>query len=65
MTPSSRDLRQLQAGDALALLHFYNGLSPTTIRTFRPLREKTTLAVCEEIVEANQNNRGPRLDWVA
>lgn len=65
MTPSACDLRQLQAGDAPALLAFYNGLSPATIRTFRPLREKTTLAVCEEIVEANENNRGQRLDWVA
>lgn len=65
MTPSAYDLRQLQAGDAPALLAFYNGLSPASIRTFRPLREKTTLAVCAELVEANQHNSGQRLDWVA
>ena len=65
MSTALPDLRQLQAGDAPALLAFYNGLSPATIRTFRPLREKTTLAVCEEIVAANQNRLGQRLDWVA
>lgn len=65
MTQVAVELRQLQAGDAPALLAFYNGLSPATIRTFRPLRDKTTLAVCAEIVEVNQNNRGQRLDWVA
>lgn len=65
VTSSSIDLRQLHAGDAPALVDFYNGLSPASIRTFRPLREKTTLSVCEEIVQANQHQNGGRLDWVA
>lgn len=65
MTQVAVSLRQLQAGDAPALLGFYNGLSSATLRTFRPLREKTTLAVCEEISAANQMPLGSRLDWVA
>lgn len=62
MRQASIDLRHLQAGDAPALLAFYNGLSPATIRTFRPLREQTTLAVCEEIVQANSVDSGHRVD---
>jgi len=43
-------LRPLTALDAPALLAFYNGLSPASIRTFRPLGLTTTLDTCEKIV---------------
>lgn len=62
MTPTFIDLRQLQEKDAPALLAFYNGLSPATIRTFRPLRDKTILPVCQEIVQANRVDSGHRVD---
>jgi len=58
-------LRQLQDGDAPALLAFYNGLSRASIRTFRPLGETTTLEVCEEIVRDNAADRGVRFDLAA
>jgi ribosomal protein S18 acetylase RimI-like enzyme len=50
MTTATITLRPLTALDAPALLAFYNGLSPASIRTFRPLGLKTTLDVCEKIV---------------
>lgn len=65
MTSALFDLRQLQIGDAPALVDFYNALSPASIRTFRPLREKTTLPVCEAIVQANHSDNRSRLDWAA
>jgi GNAT superfamily N-acetyltransferase len=46
-------IRLVAAGDAPALAAFYNSLPPATIHTFRPLGEHTTLAICQEIVEAN------------
>jgi GNAT superfamily N-acetyltransferase len=58
-------LRPLRAGDAPALLAFYNGLSRASIRTFRPLGETTTLEVCEEIVRDNAAGRGTRCDLAA
>ena len=65
MTQPFTNLRQLQAGDAQALLAFYNGLSAATIHTFRPLRAKTTLAVCREIVQANDAMPVQRFDLAA
>ncbi|MCE7983233.1 MAG: GNAT family N-acetyltransferase [Caldilinea sp. CFX5] len=65
MTTKQLALRQLQKDDAPALLTFYNGLSTTTIHNFRPLREKTTLAVCQAIVQANTAMPAPRFDLVA
>ncbi|MFZ4664684.1 MAG: GNAT family N-acetyltransferase [Caldilineaceae bacterium] len=65
MTTTQIALRQLQASDALALLTFYNGLSAATIHTFRPLRAKTTLAVCQEIVQANDTMTVSRFDLAA
>lgn len=50
MTTAAITLRPLSALDAPALLAFYNGLSPASIRTFRPLGLTTTLDVCEKIV---------------
>lgn len=58
-------LRQLQADDAPALLAFYNSLSAATIHTFRPLRDKTTLAVCQDIVQANVALPASRFDLAA
>jgi GNAT superfamily N-acetyltransferase len=46
-------IRQLADNDAAALVNFYNGLSPASKRTFRPLGEKTTLEVCQRIVSEN------------
>ena len=45
--------RRVDAGDANALAAFYNGLSPRSIRTFRPLGKTTTLDVCQDIVQDN------------
>jgi GNAT superfamily N-acetyltransferase len=58
-------IRRLRKGDAPALLAFYNGLSRASIRTFRPLRERTTLEVCEAIVGDNAADRGTRYDLAA
>ena len=43
-------MRSLGWEDADALLTFYNGLSPASIRTFRPLGDQTSLPVCQAIV---------------
>lgn len=58
-------IRPLRDGDAPALLAFYNGLSRASIRTFRPLRERTTLDVCEAIVRDNAAPRATRYDLAA
>lgn len=63
--PAAELLRPLQEGDAPALLMFYNGLSPASIRTFRPLGTKTTLEACVEIVRGNDPIRRTRYDLVA
>lgn len=65
MTQPFTKLHQLQAGDAPSLLAFYNSLSAATIHTFRPLRDKTTLAVCQEIVQANGAIPASRFDLAA
>jgi GNAT superfamily N-acetyltransferase len=46
-------IRPLAQHDAAALHKFYNGLSAASIRTFRPLGDKTTCDVCQRIVEEN------------
>jgi len=58
-------LRPLRAEDAPALLAFYNGLSPETIHTFRPLRTQTTLSVCQAIVRGNLAHPQQRFDLAA
>ena len=45
-------IRRLRTGAADALAAFYNGLSPRSKRTFRPLGESTTVEACREIVHA-------------
>jgi GNAT superfamily N-acetyltransferase len=57
-------LRPLTADDGPALMHFYNGLSPASIRTFRPLGLSTTLDVCTKIA-ADAASAGIRYDVVA
>jgi ribosomal protein S18 acetylase RimI-like enzyme len=58
-------VRSLCDEDAAALLSFYNGLSSTSIRTFRPLGPKTSLDVCQRIASENAAARSSRLDLVA
>ncbi|OQA45759.1 MAG: Mycothiol acetyltransferase [Chloroflexi bacterium ADurb.Bin325] len=50
MTATAIALRPFMEADAPALLAFYNGLSPASIRTFRPLGRSTTLDACKKIV---------------
>ena len=65
MLDSSIQIRRLCAGDAPALVDFYNGLSASSIRTFRPLDIKATLPVCEAIVCNNQPDSATKYDLVA
>ncbi len=58
-------LRRLQPDDAEALCAFYNGLSPTSKRTFRPIDETTTTAVCAAIAAENGPPTPTKLDLVA
>jgi RimJ/RimL family protein N-acetyltransferase len=57
-------LRPLGEQDAPALMAFYNGLSPKSIRTFRPLGEKTSLDVCQQIVQEHLAPAQKRFDLV-
>ena len=62
MTNNLIALLPLGANDAAALMAFYNGLTPATIHTFRPLCEKTTMTVCEAIIKANLAASRQRFD---
>jgi GNAT superfamily N-acetyltransferase len=53
MDLDSAVIRTLSENDAAALVNFYNGLSPASKRTFRPLGETTTLEICQRIVREN------------
>ena len=57
-------IRQIRLGDENALVEFYNGLSESSIRTFRPLGYKTTLNVCEDIVQDNSPEIDKKFDLV-
>ena len=46
-------IRPLTKNDAPALVKFYNDLSAASIRTFRPLGDKTSFVVCQQIVDEN------------
>lgn len=46
-------IRRIRWGDENALLEFYNGLSESSIRTFRPIGYETTLNVCQDIIRDN------------
>lgn len=65
MSTGTITLRPLGADDAPALLAFYNGLSPETIHTFRPLRAQTTLPVCQALVQENLARPRQRFDLAA
>ncbi|MCB0052662.1 MAG: GNAT family N-acetyltransferase [Caldilinea sp.] len=58
-------LQALRPTDAQALADFYNGLQPATIRTFRPLGDRTTLATCQQIAAENLADRRGRFDLLA
>jgi ribosomal protein S18 acetylase RimI-like enzyme len=58
-------LRPLAENDASALAMFYNSLTPATIRTFRPLGDKTSLEVCQQIVNQNVIYPYKRFDLVS
>ena len=68
MTPQEMgpiDLRALRPADAQALANFYNGLQPATIRTFRPLGDRTSLPACEQIAAENDATPRGRFDLLA
>lgn len=62
ITAPTVTLRPLTATDAPALRDFYNGLSPASIRTFRPLGLSTTLEACQKIVADAGKADAPRFD---
>lgn len=64
-TPLAVKIRPLVETDAEALAAFYNALSVETIRVFRPLREKTTVEVCERLIADNQTDARRRYDLLA
>jgi len=64
MEEDSVVIRPLAKNDAAALLKFYNGLSAASIRTFRPLGDKTSYNVCQEIVNENILTPFKRCDLV-
>jgi GNAT superfamily N-acetyltransferase len=65
MTKTPSFIRRVQAGDAEALMEFYNGLSQASIRTFRPLGVKAELDKCRAVVLGNEVGRETRYDLVA
>jgi len=58
-------IRLIRRGDENALLEFYNGLSESSIRTFRPIGYKTTLDVCKDIIRDNSPEEEKKFDLVA
>lgn len=57
-------IQRIDDGHAQWLLAFYNGLSTASKRTFRPLGETTTLAVCEGIIRDNHPGIDDKHDLV-
>ena len=64
MPMDTESLRPLAGGDAAALAAFYNGLTPATIRLFRPLGYRTSLKICRKIVRKNLESPRKRYDLV-
>ena len=58
-------IRRIRWGDESALVEFYNGLSESSKRTFRPIGYTTTLNVCEDIIQDNKSEREKKFDLVA
>ena len=61
----SINVQPLASSESAALAVFYNSLSPATIRTFRPLKDKTSADVCRRIAAENEVNPRNRLDLLA
>jgi ribosomal protein S18 acetylase RimI-like enzyme len=58
-------IRRIRPVDGNALVEFYNGLSESSKRTFRPIDYKTTLDVCENIIKDNSPEIDKKFDVVA
>lgn len=58
-------IRPIADGDADALEAVYNALGTASKRTFHPLGDSTTVAVCEGIIAENAPNIGKKFDVVA
>ncbi|HIE27965.1 TPA: GNAT family N-acetyltransferase [Candidatus Poribacteria bacterium] len=58
-------IRRIRPGDESALMDFYNGLSESSKRTFRPIGYTTTLNVCKDIVKDNSPEIEKRFDLLA
>ena len=58
-------IRRIKSGDENALVEFYNGLSESSKRTFRPIGYTTTLSVCENIIKDNSPEIDQKFDLVA
>lgn len=50
---ASLDVSLLDHADAAKLTAFYNSLAPATIRTFRPLGDRTNVDVCRQLAAEN------------
>jgi ribosomal protein S18 acetylase RimI-like enzyme len=60
---ASTSIRRIHNGLAPSLLHFYEGLSASSKRTFHPLGDHPTLEACETI--ARDNARDTKWDLAA
>lgn len=56
---------RLRVDDAEELTRFYNALSPSSKRMFRPLGAETTVDVCIGIANANREGAASKFDIVA
>ena len=58
-------IRRIHPGDEDALLSFYNSLSVSSKRTFRPVGPTISAVQCSEIVGDNCGDAAPKYDLVA
>ena len=58
-------IRRIRSGDENALIGFYNGLSESSKRTFRPIGFTTTLNVCKDIIQDNSPEIDKKFDLMA
>ena len=58
-------IQRIGPGDENPLVEFYNGLSESSKRTFRPLGITTTLSVCRDIIKDNNPEIDKKFDLVA
>ena len=57
-------IRRIRLGDESALVEFYNALSESSKRTFRPIGYTTTLNACENIIKDNNPEIEKEFDLV-